>query len=44
MSSEAKVGLLIVGFFIIIGIFTFKIGGDRMPWDNDGGYSCAYSI
>ncbi|MBN1878648.1 MCE family protein [bacterium] len=38
MSSEAKVGLLIVGFFIIVGIFTFKIGGDRMPWDRDGGY------
>ncbi len=38
MSSEAKVGLLIVACFIIIGIFTFKIGGDRMPWQTEDGY------
>lgn len=38
MSSEAKVGILVVGFFAIVGIFTFKIGGDRMPWDDDDGY------
>ncbi|MGB3977146.1 MAG: MlaD family protein [bacterium] len=38
MSSEAKVGLLIVACFIVIGIFTFKIGGDRMPWQTDDGY------
>lgn len=24
--------------FVIIGIFTFKIGGDRMPWQADDGY------
>lgn len=38
MSSEAKVGLLVIGFVALIGFFSFKIGGDRLPWQDDGGY------
>jgi phospholipid/cholesterol/gamma-HCH transport system substrate-binding protein len=38
MNSEAKIGLLMVAFFIVVGIFTFKLGGDRMPWQADDGY------
>jgi len=37
MNSEAKVGLMVIIFFLFIGFFSFKIGGDRMPWDDDGG-------
>lgn len=38
MSSEAKVGLLVVAFIALIVLFSFKIGGDRLPWEDDGGY------
>ncbi|HPQ40296.1 MAG TPA: MlaD family protein [bacterium] len=38
MNSEAKVGLLVLGFIALIVFFSFKIGGDRLPWQDDGGY------
>jgi phospholipid/cholesterol/gamma-HCH transport system substrate-binding protein len=38
MRPESKVGILILLFILTAFIFTFKIGGDRLPWQKDVGY------
>ncbi len=38
MRPESKVGLLVLAFIAVLTVFTFKINGDRMPWQKDNGY------
>lgn len=38
MSPESKVGAVVLAFIVVLGVFTFKINGDRMPWQKDQGY------
>ena len=38
MRPESKVGIVVLAFIFVVFYFTFKIGGDRLPWQKDEGY------
>jgi phospholipid/cholesterol/gamma-HCH transport system substrate-binding protein len=38
MRPESKVGLVVLVFLMFVFYFSFKIGGDRLPWQEDKGY------
>ncbi|MBN1552148.1 MCE family protein [bacterium] len=38
MRPESKVGLVVLAFIAVVVYFSFKINGDRFPWQQDEGY------
>ncbi|MBN1356260.1 MCE family protein [bacterium] len=41
MRAESKVGLVVLAFIVMVVYFSFKIGGNRLPWQEDEGYRIA---
>ncbi len=39
MRSESKVGLVVIAFIAMVVFFSFKIGGDKLPWQKEKGYT-----